>query len=226
MSDTDGVAPVRQAVENVIERILDEEEYLTELDSQIGDADFGTNIARGMNAVSEELASTEFDSPTGITTVVAEQLLSEMAGSSGALYGDAILKAGRELDTDLSEESIVSAAEAYRDAIRERGDVEVGAKTMYDAVVPTVDVLKRSVEVDDLTPAEISARCVAACRRGVMFTTPLRASKGRASYVDWRSVGHPDPGAVCTLCIVQELHRTVQDVTGETVEPTLGDGFD
>ncbi|WP_048076520.1 DAK2 domain-containing protein, partial [Halorubrum sp. AJ67] len=77
--------------------------------------------------------------------------------------------------------------------------------TMVDALTPAVHTFKKSIEVDDLDPIEALAKAVDAAERGVAFTVPIRARKGRASYLGWRSVGHQDPGATSTLIILEEL---------------------
>jgi dihydroxyacetone kinase-like protein len=82
---------------------------------------------------------------------------------------------------------------------------------MVDALTPAVHTFKKSVETDDLPPLEALAKAVAAAEAGVQFTVPIRASKGRASYLGWRSVGHQDPGATSTLYIMEELLETAAD---------------
>jgi dihydroxyacetone kinase-like protein len=82
---------------------------------------------------------------------------------------------------------------------------------MVDALVPAVHTYKKSIEQDDLPPLDALAKTVDAAERGVRFTTPIKALKGRASFLDWRSVGHQDPGATSTLFILQELLATAED---------------
>ncbi|MEF8828935.1 MAG: dihydroxyacetone kinase subunit DhaL [Haloarcula sp.] len=206
-SSDEGAAAVA-AVENVAARIEAERERLTDLDSAIGDADHGGNMARGWQAAAEAVA--DLDDPTVETVVktAGKTLLSEVGGASGPLYGGSLVFASAELDGGLTAESAVAFAETYLEKVQDRGDASVGDKTMVDALVPAVHTFKKSVETDDLPPLEALAKAVAAAERGVEFTVPIRAAKGRASYLGWRSVGHQDPGATSTLYIMEELLAT------------------
>ena len=112
-------------------------------------------------------------------------------------------------------------------------DSAIGDATMVDALVPAVHTFKKSIEVDDMTPVEALAKAVAAAERGVDFTVPIRASKGRASYLGWRSVGHQDPGATSTLYIMEELLDVATDrldaagdLPDDAESPTIPDGED
>jgi dihydroxyacetone kinase-like protein len=99
---------------------------------------------------------------------------------------------------------------------------------MVDALTPAVHTYKKSIEVDDLPPLEALAKAVDAAERGVEYTVPLRAKKGRASYLGWRSVGHQDPGATSTLFIMEELLAVAEEYLDGEVErdatsPTIPD---
>ncbi len=199
------------AIENVAARLATEKDHLTDLDSAIGDADHGANMHRGFQAVLEATDGMEDASVAEITKTVGTTLISEVGGASGPLYGGSIMSASQELDEGITTETAVMFAEAYLAKVTDRGGAQVGAKTMVDALTPAVHTFKKSVEQDDLAPVEALAKAVAAAERGVAFTTPIRARKGRASYLGWRSVGHQDPGATSTLFILEELHQTAED---------------
>ena len=195
---------VHDAIEAVADRLVAEKEYLTDLDSAIGDADHGANMSRGFTKVADKIE--ELDGDVGeVVKTVGVTLVSEVGGASGPLYGGSIMHASQELDDGLTAESSVAFAEAYLDKVQDRGNAEIGAKTMVDALTPAVHSYKKAIEVDDLPPLTALAKAVDAAERGVQFTVPLRARKGRASYLDWRSVGHQDPGATSTLFILEEL---------------------
>jgi dihydroxyacetone kinase-like protein len=198
-------AAVRDAIENVAARIENERTVLTDLDSAIGDADHGGNMARGWRAAADAVADLEDADPATMVKTAGKTLLSEVGGASGPLYGGSLVFASTELDDGITPETAVAFAETYLEKVQDRGDAAVGDKTMVDALVPAVHTFKKSIEVDDLPPAEALAKAVDAAERGVAFTVPIRASKGRASYLGWRSVGHQDPGATSTLFIMEEL---------------------
>ena len=228
MSD-DGAAVVA-AVERVAERIEAERSHLTELDSAIGDADHGGNMARGWAAAAEKVAELDDPEPATVVKTAGKTLLSEVGGASGPLYGGSLVFASPELADGIDAETAVAFAETYLEKVQDRGDARVGDKTMVDALTPAVHTFKKSVETDDLTPLEALAKAVAAAERGVDFTVPIRASKGRASYLGWRSVGHQDPGATSTLYIMEELLAEAEarvdgpdDLPEDAASPTIPD---
>ncbi|WP_129115796.1 dihydroxyacetone kinase subunit DhaL [Halegenticoccus tardaugens] len=202
---------VLAAVDNVARRIAEEKTYLTELDSAIGDADHGANMDRGFRAVKEKTAEMDDADVSDVVKTVGMTIISEVGGASGPLYGGSIMSASATLSEGITAETSVAFAEAYLEKVRERGKAEVGAKTMVDALTPAVHTYKKSIEQDDLPPLSALAKAVDACERGVRFTTPIKARKGRASYLDWRSVGHQDPGATSTLFIMEELLATAEE---------------
>ena len=201
---------VFDAIENVAARMADEKEYLTELDSAIGDADHGANMHRGFQAVLEKTEGMDEASVAELTKTVGVTLVSTVGGASGPLYGGSIMSSSQKLEEGLNAETAVAFAEAYLAKVRDRGGADVGAKTMVDALTPAVHTFKKSIEQDDLPPMDALAKATDAAERGARFTTPIRAKKGRASYLGWRSVGHRDPGATSTLFIMEELLATAE----------------
>lgn len=231
MAENDAREALFDALENIANRLSEEKSHLTDLDSAIGDADHGTNMDRGFQAVLEEVNGMDDADLDQIVKTVGMALVSEVGGASGPLYGGSILHASQELGDGLTETTAVSFAEAYLDTVQERGGATVGAKTMVDSLTPAVHTFKKSIEVDDLPPVEALAKAVDAARRGVEFTTPLKATKGRASYLGWRSVGHQDPGATSTLYIMEELLETAEkhvdtDIEREATAPNTPDGIE
>ena len=224
----DGAAAVA-AVAAVAERIEAERDHLTELDSAIGDADHGGNMARGWAAAAE--AARDLDDPDAgtVAKTVGKTLMSEVGGASGPLFGGSLVFAAAELDGGVDAETAVAFAETYLEKVEDRGDARVGDQTMVDALTPAVHTFKKSIEADDLPPIEALAKAVDAAERGVAFTVPIRARKGRASYLGWRSVGHQDPGATSTLFILEELLAVAADRLGvdapetDATSPTIPD---
>jgi dihydroxyacetone kinase-like protein len=217
-ADSDGEAVVA-AVEAVAERIETERKHLTDLDSAIGDADHGGNMARGWAAAAEAARDLDDPDPQTVCKTVGKTLMSEVGGASGPLFGGSLVFASAELDDGVTAESAVAFAETYLEKVEDRGDARVGDQTMVDALTPAVHTFKKSVETDDLPPLEALAKAVDAAERGVAFTVPIRARKGRASYLGWRSVGHQDPGATSTLYILEEL----LDVAADALDAELPD---
>jgi len=218
MHDSDRELAVLSTMLNrVADRLETEKEQLTELDSRIGDADHGENIARGFQEAADEFDPAEFDALDAAVQSVGTTLLSEIGGAAGPLYGSAVRSGGKALPADnASGADTVQFAEAYLDALTHRSNADVGEKTMIDAVVPAVHTYKRAIEQDGVQPVVALARAVDACERGVAFTIPIKAEQGRASYLGWRSVGHQDPGATSTLYILEEILSVVEEIENES----------
>ena len=209
MSD-DGAAVVA-AVEAVAERLERERDHLTELDSAIGDADHGGNMARGWAEAADAARDLNDPEPETVVKAVGKTLMSEVGGASGPLFGGSLVFASAEIADGITAETAVAFAETYLEKVEDRGDARLGDQTMVDALTPAVHTFKKSIESDDTGTLKALAKAVAAAERGVAFTVPIRARKGRASYLGWRSVGHQDPGATSTLFILEEVLATAAD---------------
>ena len=196
--------------------VAEQREYLTELDSAIGDADHGANMDRGLKAAVAALDETQPATPGAVLSKVGITLVSTVGGASGPLYGTFFMRMGAAFgDTSVASPGQLAAAlRAGLDGVVARGKAEPGDKTMYDALAPSVDALDAALaNGKSLTDALSSAR--AAAEAGRDATTPMLARKGRASYLGERSVGHQDPGATSTALLVSALLTTVS--AGSTV---------
>ncbi|PSQ38513.1 dihydroxyacetone kinase subunit L [Halobacteriales archaeon SW_10_66_29] len=221
-------AAVLDAVDAIADRIDAETDHLTDLDSAVGDADHGANMSRGFAAARDQTEDMADASPADVVKTVGTALISEVGGASGPLYGGSIMKASAALAEGLTEEATIEFAETYLETVQDRGDARPGDKTMVDALVPAVHTYRKSIEEDDLPPLTALSKAVDAAERGVNYTVPLRARKGRASYLGWRSVGHQDPGATSTLFILEELLDVAAEhldgeVDRDATSPTIPD---
>ncbi|MEU3844576.1 dihydroxyacetone kinase subunit DhaL [Streptomyces sp. NPDC028635] len=173
-----------------------EAEHLTALDSAIGDADHGTNMQRGLTAVTAALQEESPDTPGAVLMLAAKQLISKVGGASGPLYGTLLRRTGKTLGdaAEVSEEQFAQALRAGVDAVMALGGAAPGDKTMIDALVPALDALG-----DGFAAARTAAE------QGAEATTPLQARKGRASYLGERSIGHQDPGATSSALLIAAL---------------------
>ena len=179
-----------KALELFSEKIIDNKEYLSELDTPIGDGDHGGNMVRGVKALQESLAEDEFDSAADVFKTAAKALMGKVGGASGPLYGSAFLQISKAL---ADGDDLLEALEAGRDGITKRGKSSVGDKTMVDVWTPALELLADGdVSTDDL--AQLAGD-----------TKELKAKKGRASYLGDRSVGHIDPGAMSSVYFFQAL---------------------
>jgi phosphoenolpyruvate---glycerone phosphotransferase subunit DhaL len=186
-------------------------DQLTQLDAAIGDGDHGTNMVRGFDAVEQALAGQEDGIPPGRLLIASgKTLVSTVGGASGPLWGSAFRRAGRSLGdaAEVDGAQLATAIEAALGAIEELGAAVAGDKTIVDALEPAAAALRGAVsEGQPLSHAVAAA--AAAAEQGARATVPMRARKGRASYLGERSIGHQDPGATSTALILRALARAV-----------------
>ena len=200
-------------IEGVAARIKANRDYLVQLDSPIGDADHGINMDRGFTTVIEKLPTVADKDIGTILKTVGMTLVSTVGGASGPLYGTAFIRAGMALADryELTPAEVVAALEAALEGIQARGKAQRGEKTMVDAIGPGVDVLKEAqANGEDFTVA--LRRSVEAVEAGMKATIPMLATKGRASYLGQRSIGHQDPGATSAFYMAQVLLETIERI--------------
>jgi phosphoenolpyruvate---glycerone phosphotransferase subunit DhaL len=187
--------------------------YLTELDSAIGDADHGINMDRGFSAVKGKFPTMESMDIAGQLRTVGSTLVSTVGGASGPLYGTAFLRAAGAVANkqELTSADVVAMLDAFTGGIVARGKAQPREKTMVDALTPAVATAHQALN-DGASLAEITQRAAAAAEEGMKATIPLLATKGRASYLGERSIGHQDPGATSSWLILRSLAETCQNM--------------
>jgi phosphoenolpyruvate---glycerone phosphotransferase subunit DhaL len=192
-------------------RLHEQRDTLVALDQAIGDGDHGINMERGFAAIVAKLdaadgAPAPDDDPAALLRLAGKTLVSTVGGASGPLYGTGFLKlagssAGR---TTLDGPAIVAALDAATTGIATIGRSKQGEKTMLDALIPAVSAARAALDAGADVPAILAAASDAAAE-GARATIPLLATKGRASYLGERSVGHQDPGATSAALILGAL---------------------
>jgi dihydroxyacetone kinase-like protein len=183
-------------------------DYLTQLDAAIGDADHGINMDRGFKAVLDKLSTVEGMDIGSILKTVGTTLVSTVGGASGPLYGTAFLRAGIASSGkhELDEADVISMLEAALEGIKARGKAQPGEKTMIDALTPALAAAKEARR-QKLNLAQILQRASDSAEAGMKATVPMLATKGRASYLGERSIGHQDPGATSSWLILKTLSQ-------------------
>jgi phosphoenolpyruvate---glycerone phosphotransferase subunit DhaL len=202
---------VRRWLEQAAASLHEQRDYLTQLDAAIGDADHGTNMDRGFTAVVEKLSDPDGPvSPGRLLISAGGTLVSKVGGASGPLWGTALRRAGRALGDaeEFGSDELTSALDAALEGVVELGAAHEGEKTMVDALAPAVRTLRESL-ADGRSLSDAVQAAYEAGEEGMKATVPLQASKGRASYLGERSIGHQDPGATSTVLILGALARTV-----------------
>ena len=183
-------------LQKIGEKIEEQKDYLTELDQPIGDSDHGINLARGFKAVSEKLATVQDKDIGTILKTAGMALVSTVGGASGPLYGSAYMKMGMALNgkTEIGMDDFLKGMDTAVEAVMQRGKAVAEEATMLDAMLPAVAAMKEAAAQGADAKAVLEAGCRASWAGGE-HTKDLVATKGRASYVGERGLGHQDPGA-------------------------------
>ena len=183
-----------------------ERDFLTRLDTEIGDADHGLNMNRGFNKVVEKLPSVADKDIGFILKNTGMTLLSSVGGASGPLFGTFFIRAAQAANAkqslDLAE--LHQMMQEGLEGVVMRGKAEPGDKTMCDVWWPVVESLGQSAQ-QNLSVAEALQRAADSTERAVESTITMQARKGRASYLGERSIGHQDPGATSVMLMMKTL---------------------
>jgi dihydroxyacetone kinase-like protein len=209
MTVTEGTMTIDDAVEwmgRFAHRVTEQKAYLTELDSAIGDADHGANMARGMAAVMDKLDEATPSTLDELFKSVGMTLVTSVGGASGPLYGTFFLRIGTSIGavTSCDGADLATCLRAGLGGLVDRGKAELGDKTMFDAMAPALDAFEAALASDRSLP-ECTAAARDAAAVGRDATVDLVARKGRASYLGERSQGHLDPGATSTAMLFEAL---------------------
>ena len=197
----------RRWIELAAADVAEQRDYLVDLDRAIGDGDHGENMDRGFKAAVEALGQAQPASVAEVLKTVAKTLMSTVGGAAGPLYGTAFLRASKAAgDGDLDGAGVAAVIAGALDGIQARGKATTGEKTMVDAWTPALEAARAAAESGS-DPAAVLEAAATAAESGAAATEPMRATKGRASYLGERSIGHLDPGAVSTSLILRAAVR-------------------
>ncbi len=196
-------------IKNLATAIAEQKDYLTQLDSDIGDGDHGANMHRGFQAVLGKLPGVSDKDIGTIFKTVGMTLVSTVGGAGGPLYGTLFMQMGSVTagKTELTLSDWAAALEAGLKGVVMRGKANLADKTMVDALTPAVEALKAAAANGTSLPDALRSSEQAA-EKGMKDTIPLVAKKGRASYLGERSAGHQDPGATSSHLLVKTAADT------------------
>lgn len=204
------VSELQNAMIAVCDRIIESEKMLTELDTIIGDGDHGFGMKIGFTAMKKELSANTYETAYDLMWNAGLSLIRSMGGTSGVIFGTLFIGG---LDA-LKDRTTVNTADfaAYIDggrlAIKRRGQVDRGDKTMYDALAETADSLKASALAGESFDIAVT-KASEATLRGVELTRDMMSKKGRSKNFRDKTIGHPDTGAVSTSIIFETLARVL-----------------
>jgi len=171
----------------VASRMIAHAEELTALDSAIGDADHGLNMKRGFDAVLADRANILAKPLPEALKAIGMTLVMKVGGASGPLYGTLFMALAKELPAEPSLADLARALTAAVDAVKARGKADFDNKTMLDVLGPVAKHLGNGSATFDSVRELAHSRAEA--------TVPMKAIRGRASFLGERSIGHMDPGA-------------------------------
>lgn len=162
------------------DKVVENKQYLSDLDTPIGDGDHGANMARGTKEMMAAINDKNPETVTDTFKLAAMTLISKVGGASGPLYGSAFMGMTK---ASMASDNLAEILAAGLADIQKRGKAEIGEKTMVDVWAPTVEALKNN----ELSSEKVQGFADA--------TKDIKATKGRASYLGDRSIGHIDPGS-------------------------------
>ena len=201
----------RRWIELAAADVAEQRDYLVDLDRAIGDGDHGENMDRGFKAAVEALGQAQPASVAEVLKTVAKTLMSTVGGAAGPLYGTAFLRASKAAgDGELDGAGVAAVIAGALEGIQARGKATTGEKTMVDAWTPALEAARAAAESGS-EPAAVLEAAATAAESGATATEPMRATKGRASYLGERSIGHLDPGAVSTSLILRAAVRAADE---------------
>ena len=213
MSDT-AVTRAELIVRTIAQTSVDNEKYFCDLDAVVGDGDFGYSLARGFEIVLSDFDDLEYDDAGGLLKKTALVLTKRIGGTSGPIWGTAFLRAGAKLSMpDPSADDVIGALRAAIDGIKQRGNSDLGDKTLLDALVPAVDTLEASLGEGAATALE---RAAVTARESAEATKGMLAQRGRASYTGDRSRDSVDAGAVGVAVMFEAVSKAWR---GSELEP-------
>jgi phosphoenolpyruvate---glycerone phosphotransferase subunit DhaL len=209
MSDT-AMSQAELVVKTIAQTAVDNETYFCELDAVVGDGDFGYSLARGFEIVLSDWDELGYEDIGGLFKKTAIVLTKRIGGTSGPIWGTAFLRAGTTLSgtPEPSSDDVIAAMRAAIEGIKQRGDTDLGDKTLLDALVPAVDELEKALAegAPDALP-----RAAATCREAAEATKGMLAQRGRASYTGERSRDSADAGAIGVAVLFEAVSKAWQE---------------
>jgi len=209
MSDT-ALSRGELVVRTIAQTAVDNETYFCELDAVVGDGDFGYSLARGFEIVLSDWDDLGYDDIGGLLKKTALILTKRIGGTSGPIWGTAFLRAGVTLTPtpEPNNAEVIACLRAAIDGIKQRGDTDLGDKTLLDALVPAVDELEKAL--DEGAPDALP-RAAAVAREAAENTKGMLAQRGRAAYTGDRSRESVDAGAVGIAVMFENVSKAWQE---------------
>jgi dihydroxyacetone kinase-like protein len=205
---TQSFADLEFVVRTIAQTSVDNEKEFGDLDAVVGDGDFGYSLARGFEIVLADWDTFDRADAGTFLQKIALVISKRVGGTSGPLWGTAILRAASAVKgkQDLTGADAVAMLRAAAEGIKVRGKSDVGDKTLLDALVPLTDAVEQALDSGSGTStADVAKVAAEAARTAADATTSMQAMRGRASYTGERSIGSPDAGAVAIAVMAEQV---------------------
>lgn len=203
-----GFSDVEYVVRTIAQTAVDNETEFSNLDSVVGDGDFGYSLARGFELVLEKWDDYDRSDIGTFLQKIGVGITGRIGGTSGPIWGTAFLRAAAYCKgrTELAGTDVVAVLKAAMEGIKARGGAELGDKTLLDAMAPMTEAIEAQV-AQDAEADEVVRAAAEAARAGAEATVPMIARRGRAAYSGERSIGSPDAGATAVAVILERIAR-------------------
>ena len=210
MTEEAALSRAQLVVRVIAQTAVDNEKYFCDLDAVVGDGDFGYSLARGFEIVLSDWDQLEYTDAGGLLKKTAIVLTKRIGGTSGPIWGTAFLRAGSTMSNtpDPSGADVIAGLRAAIEGIKQRGNSDLGNKTLLDSLVPAVDELEGSL---DQGPSVALERAAVRAREAAEATKGMLAERGRASYTGERSRDSVDAGAVGVAVMFEAVSKAWQE---------------
>ncbi|MDT7563401.1 MAG: phosphoenolpyruvate---glycerone phosphotransferase subunit DhaL [Pseudonocardiales bacterium] len=198
-------------VHTIAQTAVDNEREFCDLDSVVGDGDFGYSLARGFEIVLADWDTFDRSAPAVFLQKIALVITKRVGGTSGPIWGTAFLRAAGAVKgkAELTGDDVVAMLRAAAEGIKARGKSDLGDKTLLDSLIPMTDTIEETLAAQPAsTAAEIATAAAATARATADATSRMQAMRGRASYTGERSIGSPDAGAVAVAVMAERIADT------------------
>jgi len=201
------VPRVESVVRTIADTCIENEKYFGDLDSVVGDGDFGFSLARGFENVVAQWDTFDRSDVGTFLQKVAIVMTGRIGGTSGPIWGTAFLRAAAVVKgkPDATGEDVVAMLRAAIEGIKARGGADLGEKTLLDALAPMTDTIEANLGGD---PQEVATKAAKSAREAAEATITMQARRGRASYTGERSIGSVDPGAIAVAVLAERVAET------------------
>ncbi len=189
---------IEKLVDRTTEVLLAHGDELTQLDQAIGDGDHGINMKRGFQAIAEQKEALAALETWPAVQKAGMTLVMKVGGASGPLYGSLLMAMAK------AEGSVAERLAAGVEAVKQRGKSDAGAKTMLDVLIPVLAAVQDGADFDRIR--QVADESLAA-------TKDMKATKGRASFLGERSIGHIDPGARSSQLLIHAVCDLLEEIS-------------